>query len=122
LVVGFVLVQASSGGAKKDISPSQAKQEIDAGALVVDIRTREEYTAGHIAQSVWIPLEELANALPSLPHDRMIIVVCRSGVRSAQGRDMLLSAGFTQVACLTGGMQAWVAAGYPTESGEIAGP
>jgi rhodanese-related sulfurtransferase len=47
-----------------------------------------------------------------LPKDQEIVVVCRSGNRSAQGRDILLEAGFAQVTSLAGGLTQWKAAGY----------
>ncbi|MEA5077769.1 MAG: rhodanese-like domain-containing protein, partial [Anaerolineaceae bacterium] len=65
-----------------------------------------------------IPLGELANRLSELPKDQEIVVVCRSGNRSAQGRDILLNAGFTNVTSMAGGMNQWSAAGYETTSGD----
>jgi rhodanese-related sulfurtransferase len=55
--------------------------------------------------------------LNELPRDRPIVVVCRSGNRSQQGRDILLNAGFTQVVSMTGGLNQWRDAGYPITSG-----
>jgi rhodanese-related sulfurtransferase len=52
-----------------------------------------------------------------LPRDREIVVVCRPGNRSAQGRDILLNAGFTRVTSMAGGLIECGAAGYPTVSG-----
>jgi phage shock protein E len=100
-----------------EISPSQAQLEIQKGAMVLDVRESSEYATGHIAGAVLIPLGELAPRLQELPKDRLIIVQCRSGSRSAQGRDLLLKNGFTNVTSLSGGILAWQAAGYPVESG-----
>ena len=49
--------------------------------------------------------------------DKEVVVVCRSGNRSQQGRDSLREAGFEQVTSLAGGLKEWVALGYPTVSG-----
>jgi rhodanese-related sulfurtransferase len=50
-----------------------------------------------------------------VPRDKEIVVVCRSGNRSQQGRDILLDAGFAQVTSMTGGLNEWRAKGYPIE-------
>jgi rhodanese-related sulfurtransferase len=52
-----------------------------------------------------------------LPRDQEIVVVCRSGNRSQQGRDILLQAGFTQVTSMAGGLSQWRSAGYSTVTG-----
>ena len=53
--------------------------------------------------------------MSELPKDKDIVVVCRSGNRSKEGTTILRDAGFARVTCMTGGLQAWAAAGYPTE-------
>lgn len=111
-----------TAGYPKEISAQQAKTEISNGALVLDVRELSEYTESHIAGSRLIPLGDLSTHMQELPRDRLIIVVCRSGARSAQGRDTLLAAGFPKVTSITGGMQTWIAAGYPVESGPPTNP
>jgi len=112
----------SSAGYPKTISPQQVKTEAANGALLLDVRESDEYAQSHIAGSLWIPLGELSSRLQELPRDRLIIVVCRSGARSAQGRDTLLASGFKKVTSLSGGIQAWTAAGFPVESGQPSNP
>jgi len=107
---------AGSGSSlPKEISPQQAKADQAAGALLLDVREQDEYTQGHIAGSRWIPLGQLSARLAELPRDQLIVTVCRSGARSAQARDLLLAAGYSQVTSMAGGMQAWIAAGFPVE-------
>jgi rhodanese-related sulfurtransferase len=101
-----------------EISPAQAKIEIQNGAMVLDVRQQVEYTAGHIGGAVLIPLDDLASRVQALPKDRLIIVQCRTGGRSAQGRDLLHQQGFANVTSLSGGILAWQAAGYSVEKGE----
>jgi rhodanese-related sulfurtransferase len=101
-----------------EISPAQAKRQLGSGALIVDVRTHDEYVGGHIEQSLLMPLEELTTLMQALPHDRLIITVCRTGVRSVQARNILKQAGFTQVTTMKGGMEAWIAAGLPVVTGE----
>jgi rhodanese-related sulfurtransferase len=104
-------------GYPKEISPQRAQTEMANGAMLLDVREVDEYTQSHIAGSLLVPLSDLSTRLQELPQNRMIIVVCRTGVRAAQGRDFLLASGFSNVTSMSGGIQAWVAAGYPMESG-----
>jgi rhodanese-related sulfurtransferase len=100
-----------------EISVADAVTKQDAGALILDVRQPDEWNAFHIAGSTLIPLDQLPSRLNELPKDQQIVVVCRTGHRSAEGRDILLNAGFTQVTSMAGGLTQWTAAGYPTVSG-----
>ncbi|MEW5990949.1 MAG: rhodanese-like domain-containing protein [Chloroflexota bacterium] len=99
------------------VTVAQAAALRDDGAFVLDVREPDEWAAGHIPGATLIPLGELATRIGELPRDLSIVVVCRSGNRSAQGRDILLSAGFPAVTSLDGGMADWTAAGMPVETG-----
>ncbi len=115
IVVAALLLLRPSGPAVAEITPALAYEKYQAGALVVDVRTQDEWNQGHIAKSVLIPLDQLPNRLDELPKDREILVVCHTGVRAQDGAKILLNAGFTQVSSLSGGLQAWVEAGYPVQ-------
>lgn len=106
-----------SGSYPLEVSVEQAVAKRDSGAFILDVRQPEEWNEFHVPDSTLIPLGELASRVDELPKDQEIVVVCRSGNRSAQGRDILLSAGFTQVTSMAGGLTQWKAAGYPTVSG-----
>ncbi len=82
------------------------------GAFVLDVREVNEWEVVHIPDATLIPLGELESRLEEIPKDQEILVVCRSGNRSATGRDILLNAGFTNVTSLSGGMNDWVANSY----------
>jgi rhodanese-related sulfurtransferase len=69
----------------------------------------------HVPNTTLIPLDQLPSRLNEIPHDRQVVVVCRSGNRSQQARDILLNAGFKQVTSMTGGLNQWRASGYPIE-------
>ena len=99
------------------VSTAEALAMRDAGAFVLDVRQPEEWNAVHIPGATLIPLGELSSRLAEVPRDRQVLVVCRSGNRSAQGRDILLGAGFPSVTSMAGGMSDWTAAGYPTTTG-----
>jgi len=100
-----------------DVSPAKALAMRDAGAFVLDVRQPEEWSSGHIPGATLIPLGELPNRLAEVPTDQDVVVVCRSGNRSAQARDILKGAGYTHVTSMAGGMNDWAAAGYPTVTG-----
>jgi rhodanese-related sulfurtransferase len=110
--IAFLLFRPS-GALPSEISAAQAYEKYQQGAFFLDVRTQAEWDQGHIARSTLIPLDSLQARLNELPRDQDIVVVCRSGVRSKEGSTILRQAGFTRVTCMTGGLQAWVAAGYP---------
>jgi rhodanese-related sulfurtransferase len=129
MLVGIILLSAISGcisGTKApektqyvEISVQQAKEMIDSGGVfILDVRTQEEYDAGHINGSVRIPVqdikvkEELDKELTKIPRDRKILVYCRTGVRSAQASQVLVNNGFTEVYSMKGGITDWTKAGY----------
>lgn len=101
-----------------EISVSEAVAKQEAGAFILDVREPSEWNEAHIAGATLIPLGELVSRVNELPKDKEIVVVCRSGNRSAQARDLLVSEGFTQVTSMAGGLNQWKAAGYPTVSGQ----
>jgi rhodanese-related sulfurtransferase len=98
-----------------EISVQEAKTYRDNGAFILDVRTQEEWDQGHIPGATLIPLDELPARLSEIPEDVDIVVVCRSGNRSAEGRDILLSAGFSAVTSMDGGVNEWQALGFPFE-------
>lgn len=101
----------------REVSVDRALSMREEGAFVLDVRQPEEWLDHHIPGSTLIPLGELQARLAEVPQDQEILVVCRSGNRSAEGRDILLKAGFEQVTSMAGGLTQWKAAGYPTVSG-----
>jgi rhodanese-related sulfurtransferase len=120
--VGSAAATAAAPGAgvalPAEIDVAAAARERDAGAFILDVRESDEWVAGHIPGATLIPLGQLTARAGEVPADRDVVVVCRSGNRSAQGRDILRAAGLTQVTSMTGGMKAWTAAGNPTTTGE----
>jgi len=102
----------SSGTA---IGPTRAGELVAGGALLVDVRESYEWVAGHAPVAVHIPVDAIAHEMADFPRDRQIIVVCRSGRRSAAVTDRLMRSGFDAVN-LDGGVVAWVQAGLPFET------
>ena len=83
-----------------------------ANVLILDVRNADEYSRGHIANAVLIPLPTLHTRLDELPRDRPIIVQCQRGGRSAAGAATLDAFGFSDVHELSGGLSAWETAGH----------
>jgi rhodanese-related sulfurtransferase len=122
VIVGGVAVsqlnQTASAPPPPEISVAQAAQKRDQGAFVLDVREPSEWTQFHIPGATLIPLEELPNRLSEVPKDRLVVVVCRTGHRSAQGRDILLDAGYKNVTSMAGGVTEWQAQGLPLATGQ----
>ncbi len=85
--------------------------------MLLDVRTPQEYAAGHIKGAKLIPVDELERHLAELPKDRQIYVYCHSGRRSARAAKLLAAHGFTRVENMLGGIVAWKDAGYPVVRG-----
>ncbi|MCX6723346.1 MAG: rhodanese-like domain-containing protein [Candidatus Staskawiczbacteria bacterium] len=73
------------------------KNVIENGALIVDVRTQEEYKDGHIEGSLNIPLDEIGKAMTWLQKDVPTVVVCASGSRSAHAVMVLKANGYEKV-------------------------
>ncbi|QDV05745.1 Beta-lactamase hydrolase-like protein [Planctomycetes bacterium Poly30] len=82
--------------------------------LVLDVRTDGEREAGRIEGSLHIPLPHLAARVKEIPRDRELAVVCAGGYRSSIAVSLLLGCGFTELADVIGGMDAWGASQLPT--------
>lgn len=67
------------------------------GAQIVDVRTKGEFSSGHIRGSVNIPLQELSKHLSRIKKDKPVITCCASGMRSASARGILKANGFAEV-------------------------
>ena len=79
----------------------------NAGALLVDVRTPEEFAAGHLPGAVNIPLDQLPKRFDEIGRpDRPVVVYCRSGMRSRIARRQFETAGFETVHDL-GAMSTW---------------
>lgn len=73
------------------------KTLLENGAILLDVRTKEEYNQGAVANSINIPLDNLSNNLSKLRKDKPIIAVCASGMRSRNAVSFLRSKGFQDV-------------------------
>jgi len=104
LGVIFVSLQSTEG-----IDAKQAQAMNRQGALLLDVRQPEEFVAIHAPGAQLIPLGDLPSRLPEIAayKDKPIVVICRSGRRSAKAVDLLREAGYTNVSNIKGGIQGW---------------
>jgi len=104
---------------------NNAIMEIDASELaqwvsdttqslrVIDVRQMQEIAAGTVPSAEPLPLHTLPVKIHELPRDEKLVMVCRSGARSAQACMFLQQQGFSNVYNLRGGMMGWIQSGYP---------
>jgi len=89
------------------LSPQEFKERIAQGAAVVDVRTAEEVQIAALAGAINIPMNELPNRLGELDPKAPVAVLCHHGMRSEMASRFLERNGFTDVAHLEGGIDAW---------------
>jgi rhodanese-related sulfurtransferase len=102
------------------IGTDEAKQMIEAGARVIDVRQPEEWNRGHIPEAELVPLNGIysfGKALKDLniSPDEKVIFVCAMGQRSASAVEIALVTGLNNVYNLANGMNGWVHRRYPIE-------
>lgn len=94
-IVGYFLVKRLIGGGK--VSQSVVKEKLQAGAVVVDVRTPQEFAGGAYRGARNIPVQELAQRMAEIPKGKPVVVYCASGGRSAMAAQMLKRAGYDDV-------------------------
>jgi adenylyltransferase/sulfurtransferase len=93
-----------------EILATELKARLERGddLQLVDVREPAEYAARCIPQARLIPLGELPKRVSELDRAKLVVVHCKSGVRSATACQLLRAAGFPQVLNLRGGIEAWI--------------
>ena len=101
----------------KRASATEVVQIINRGKnALLDVRTAEEFAAGHLRDAKNIPLADFDKRLGELEKSKgkSIVVVCQTGARADKAVRLLQAAGFDDVVALEGGLAAWQAASLPT--------
>ena len=83
--------------------------------LLIDVRTPQEYQAGHVPHAISVPLKEIRPRMAELRQkcpDREVVVICQSGARSLRAAVVLKRSGFAPVHNITGGTFFWKMQGY----------
>ena len=120
-IILFLLLRTyiSPSGAKNVTASEAVRLMNNESALVLDVRTLEEYQKSHIVNSVSIPLGLLSSRISEIQNRKSdpVIIVCQSGNRSMQAARTLKNNAFEKLYNLSGGMLSWGQANLPTESG-----
>jgi rhodanese-related sulfurtransferase len=87
--------------------------------ILVDVRNPDEFEQARVDGAVLMPLPMFAARCRELPTDRPLLLICRSGNRSAAATGHLLALGYTDAANVEGGIVAWYRAGLPIRTGVL---
>jgi rhodanese-related sulfurtransferase len=106
-VLVYELSRARDAG--QAVGPLDAVRLLNQGALLLDVRSKAEFDAGHVIDARHLPQEEIAGSAESLKkyREKVVIACCESGMRSAAAARVLKAQGFTKVVNLRGGLAAW---------------
>lgn len=120
-VKGYILMKDFSGETKsvEQISVEKVKEILSDETQFVDVRRIAEHAPAHAPNTINIPLNNLPDELDKLNPDKPTYVICQSGYRSSLGTGILENAGFKEIYNVTGGTQAWINAGFDTESSNV---
>lgn len=104
---------------KAAVDVTEAQRQLDSrDALLIDVRESDEWADGHVAGAKHIPLGELPSRLAEVPHDRAVLLFCRSGNRSRSATALLRERGYERAMNVEGGIIAWQRAGFPVTRGK----
>ena len=81
----------------------------------IDVRETDEYAQAHIPGAVNIPLSEFQRRMDEISEDAPVLLVCRTGVRSAQAAMFMASMGYDELYNLEEGTRGWMKKGYAVE-------
>jgi rhodanese-related sulfurtransferase len=124
LIISFFVLVFSElrrkAGGLTNVEATEAVKLINNDAIVLDLRSVDAFSKGHIVNSRSVPLDELDAKLNSLEavKSKPIIAVCDNGITSTKAVKTLRTAGFESVYGLKGGMSAWGQAGLPVVTGK----
>lgn len=99
IVIGIVFVALFALKRMSFVSAKVARKHLAAGALVIDVRSPEEYRSGHVENAVNVPLGELRESLPRRAKDKsqVLLLHCLSGTRSGMAKRQLKGMGYQNV-------------------------
>lgn len=100
-----------------NISVTEAAELFEAGAFMLDVRTPAEWNENHVDGAVLIPLDQLSSRIDEIPTDQDVLIICRSGNRSTDARNILRAANLPRTTSVIGGINAWMAENLPVVTG-----
>lgn len=125
-VTSIFIMSCNSNSSKKNfvseketIAVKEAVEILKSNAILIDVREPDELTeqSFDVKNSINIPLDSIESNINSIPKDKQVILACQRGGRSQKAYVFLKGKGFTNIANLEGGMNAWDEAGLPTKTG-----
>jgi len=101
----------------KEICPTTTQEWVKRGALLVDVREKEEVEqlAYDVPNIINIPLSVFEDRFNEIPKDKEVVVVCKGGGRSLRAAGFLVNHGYTNVVNMEHGMIRWATKGFPTK-------
>ena len=89
------------------------------GSTMIDVRNREEYEKSHVADALWIPVDDILHRSEELPQEGRLLFICEVGVRSGLACEYAASLGVEQERLFNveDGTPAWIKHGFPTSRG-----
>jgi len=97
-----------------EVTTAELAEARAAGAVVVDVRTQEEWDGGHVPGAIHMPMDMLGERFEELPTDQRVYVICAVGGRSLRAAAALIGAGLDAVS-VAGGTKQWAEEGRPIE-------
>ena len=94
-VIAVIVLKRLLGGGK--VASSIVKQKLESGAIIVDVRTPDEFNDGAYPGAKNIPLSELGRRLAEIPKDKPVVLYCASGARSSSAARVMKQAGYSDV-------------------------
>lgn len=107
------------------LSPNVVKQKLASEqekVCFIDVRSEDEFKSGHVPGATCVPLDRIECGTAELPKDKLVILSCQSGKRSARARELLKAKGYDNLAEMEGGFSAWAAHGLPVNRSRKAIP
>ena len=118
----IALIKALMGFSGEQIGPLEAVQRMNAGAVLVDVRERGEFVAGHAVNALHLPIRHarmghrmLFDMLKLPPETREVLLICQSGMRSRVAQAALSADSTCRYVNISGGMNAWLSSRLPLE-------
>lgn len=110
----FLACNGKDAPAVTEISREEFVQTAPGSSVVLDVRSPEEYAAGHVKNALNVPHDRLAERMSDIQKFASVpvVVYCKSGGRAGMAIEELRKAGFTNLRHLTGDMDGWIEAGY----------
>jgi rhodanese-related sulfurtransferase len=116
LILFFLLIKTEGARGGAAVSPSQMTQMINnENAKVVDIRSKDEFRAGHLPNALHIPAKDVLKRINELEafKDTPVILICKTGTTAGASGAILAKAGFNKLHKLRGGILEWQGSNLP---------